>query len=221
MKDRLARFAPLISGVLFVAFVVINNAQTGSTPDNSATGETVLAYYKTHGDKMGGAGFSLALSVVAGLFFYGILRSYLRTSKRAEWASAIGFGGAIIFAAGALAEAGIDFTISDVKNNISAPAAQTLNILQGDLGAFFIQAGLCALMLGFGIAMLRSRTFSRWLGWATIVIGVFAIAGPLIGLAFPLEGLWVLYVSVLLFMGNAIVSPAPDSPETNQRVAAA
>ena len=122
MKDRFARFAPLISGVLFVAFVVINNAQTSSAPDNSATGGTVLAYYKTHGDKMGNAGFSLALSVVAGLFFYGILRSYLRTSKRAEWASAIGFGGAIIFAAGALAEAGIDFTISDVKNNISASA---------------------------------------------------------------------------------------------------
>ena len=83
MKDRFARFAPLISGVLFVVFVVLNNAQTSSTPDNSATGKTVLAYYKAHGDKMGGAGFSLALSVVAGLFFYGILRSYLRTSKRA------------------------------------------------------------------------------------------------------------------------------------------
>jgi hypothetical protein len=63
----------------------------------------------------------------------------------------------------------------------------------------------------------------RWLGWATIVIGVSAAAGPLIGLAIPLEALWVLVVSFMLLQRNALVPPTsadqPPTPAANTQVA--
>jgi hypothetical protein len=207
MSDRFAKFAPLIAGVLFVAFAVNGTQMTANTPSSTANGATVLAYYQAHNARMGGAGFSLMLSVAAALFFYGILRSYLSQSPRAEWAATVGFGGAIMFGVGALVGAGVSFAFSDVGTNLSAPTAQVLNILQGDLGAFLYAAGLCALMLGFGIAILRSRLMPGWLGWTTIVIGVLAAAGPGIGIAIPLEAVWVLAISVMLFQHNAVVSP--------------
>src|ERR1700732_2572760 len=67
MSDRFARFAPLITGVLFVAFAVKGTQMTANTPSSTASGATVLAYYKAHNARMGGAGFSLMLCVVAGL----------------------------------------------------------------------------------------------------------------------------------------------------------
>jgi len=215
MSDRFARFAPLITGVLFVVMVVKGTQMTSNTPARTANGATVLAYYQAHNARMGGAGFSLMLSVVFGLFFYGILRSYLSRSPRAEWAASIGFAGAVMFGVGALVSAGVDFAFSDVQTNLSAATAQVLNVLQNDLNGFLISGGLCALMLGFGIAILRARLMPRWLGWVTIVIGVLAAAGPLIGVALLLEGLWVLVMSVMLFQHNAVVSPrTADAPRT-------
>ena len=213
MSDRFARFAPLITGVLFVLLVVSATQTTSNTPATTANGATVLAYYQAHNARMGGAGFSLMLSVVAGLCFYGILRSYLSRAPRAEWAATIGFGGAIMFGVGALVSAGVDFAFSEVQTQLSAATAQVLNVLQNDLNGFLISGGLFALMLGFGIAILRSRLMPGWLGWITIAIGVLAAAGPGIGIAIPLEGVWVLVMSVLLFQRNAVVSPrTTDTP---------
>jgi len=216
MSHRLARFVPLVIGVLFVVFAVTGSMQSGNTPDTTANGATTLAYYQAHNSRMGSASFSMMLSVVFGLFFYGMVRTYLSRSPRAEWLAFVGFGGAVVFGVGAVVEAGVDFAFSDVQRNLSAASATTLNILQSDLSVMLYTAGLCVLMVGFGMAMLRSRLMPRWLGWASIVIGLMAAAGPLIGVAIPLEALWVLVVSFMLFQRNALVPPTPttDQPRT-------
>jgi len=95
--------------------------------------------------------------------------------------------------------------------HLSAPAAQTLNILENDLNGFLVQAGLGTLMLAFGAAMLRSRLMPLWLGWTTVVIGVLAVLGPLVDLAKPLEAVWILVMSYMLFTHNAVVAPKPDT----------
>jgi Flp pilus assembly pilin Flp len=213
MSDRLARFAPLITGGLFVVLVLIGIRQEGNPPSTSDSSAAVLAYYQSHYSKMGDAGFSMMLSVVVGLIFYGIVRAYLGRAPRAEWAATIGFGAAVMFGVGSLVNAGVDFTFSDVGTDLNASTAQTLNALQGDLGAFLIAAALSGLMLGFGIAMLRGELLPRWFGWITVAIGVLAAAGPLIGIALPLEAVWVLVLSIMLFQRDAVVSPrTPTTP---------
>jgi hypothetical protein len=75
MPHRLARFVPLLVGVLFVVFAVTGDMQSGNTPDTPANGATTLAYYQAHNARMGSASFSMMLSVVFGLFFYGMVRT--------------------------------------------------------------------------------------------------------------------------------------------------
>jgi hypothetical protein len=60
-------------------------------------------------------------------------------------------------------------------------------------------AGLAALMLFYGIAMLRSRLMPRWLGWLSIALGLIALAGPLVFLVFVATAPWAIIVSVLLY----------------------
>ncbi|MFI5041501.1 MAG: hypothetical protein ACHQNA_06580 [Acidimicrobiales bacterium] len=208
MSDRFSRLAPLVTGVLFVALALGGTLMVGNTPATTASGTEVLSYYTAHHKRMGGGGFLIMLSVVAGLFFYAIVRSYLSRSPRAEWLAVAGFGGAVIFGVSALVQGGIDFAFSDVGVHLDAGTAQVLNILQSDISGFTIAAGIGGLMLAFGTAMLRGRLMPRWMGWATVVIGVLAVTGPLIGIAIPLEAVWVLVMSFMLFKAGALLPEA-------------
>jgi hypothetical protein len=49
-----------------------------------------------------------------------------------------------------------------------------------------------------GIAALRTGALPRWLGWASIGLGVLAVAGPLGGIAFLLAPVWTLVVGIVL-----------------------
>lgn len=214
MSKRIERLAPLITGVLMIVFAVNGVYKDGSRNgvSDTATAPQVLAYFQSHYTRMGGAGFSLLLAALFGTFFYGFVRTHLSRSPRGRSAAAIGFGGGLILATAALLEAGVDYAINDVGTNLDASSAAVLNILQSDLNVFFIQAGLCILMLGFGIAMLRSRALPRWLAGATLIIGILAPAGPLVGLAVPLEGAWILVMGVALLLQNSHASPPAVDP---------
>jgi hypothetical protein len=216
MSKRLERLAPLITGVLMIVFAVIGVYKDGSRTgvSDTASGPQVLAYFRAHYTRMGGAGFSFLLAAVFGTFFYGFVRTHLSRSPQGKSAAVIGFGGALILATAALLEAGVDYAFNDVGTHLDAGTAQVLNILQSDLNVFFIQGGLCILMLGFGIAMLRGRSMSPWLGWATVVIGILAAAGPLVSVATPLEGVWILAMGVALLIHKTNASlPAGDHSE--------
>jgi hypothetical protein len=210
------RLAPL-TGVVFVVLFVIGYIQLNDgTPSTDASGAKVISYYNAH--NQGGIGFTLLLSMVFGLFFFGILRSYLRRAPRAEWLSAVALSGAVVFTIGIAVDAGTAYALSDVPTRLSSGAAQALNVLSSDLSMWFYPAGLCVFMLAFGLAILRSGLFPRWLGWVTAVIGVAAVLGPLIEPAFYLTGVWILVVSVWLFQRSAAValtdgtSPSGASP---------
>ena len=62
-----------------------------------------------------------------------------------------------------------------------------------------VVVGLSILALGTGISALRSETLPKWLGWASVGLGVLAVAGPLGGIAFLVAPLWTLVMGVVLF----------------------
>jgi len=193
------RAAPLFAGALMIGFVLLGTHQDGSRTGVSSTdsADKVLAYFRAHTSAGGSGAFSLLLAAVFGLFFYGLVRERLVRSGRSEWLATVGFGGGVLLAVAALLEAGVDFAFNDLGTHLDATTAQILNVLQSDLKQMLLIGGLTVLMVGFGLALLRSGPY-RWLGWPTVVTGIFASAGPLIDLAIRLEGAWILVIGVVL-----------------------
>jgi hypothetical protein len=58
--------------------------------------------------------------------------------------------------------------------------------------------------LGTGVAALRSGALPRWLAWASVGLGILAVAGPLGAVAFLITPLWTLAVGIVLFRSPAI-----------------
>jgi hypothetical protein len=196
------RVAPLVTGALTMVFAYVGTHQDGSrnsaAPSTTDSPDKIATYFRAHTGGTGGGAFSLLLAAILGLFFYSLVRQRLTRSSRSDWPITVGFSGAVILAVAALVQGGVDFALNDLGTRLNTTTAQVLNVLQNDLNQMMIQAGLTVLMVGFGLALWRSGPF-RWLAWPTVGIGVLASAGPLIVLALPLEGLWILVVSALMF----------------------
>jgi hypothetical protein len=210
------RVAPLATGVLTMVFAYVGTHQDGSrnsaAPSTTDSADKVVTYFRAHTGGTGGGAFSLLLAAILGLFFYGLVRQRLTRSSRSDWLATVGFSGAVILAVAALVQAGVDFALNDIGARLNTTTAQVLNVLQNDLNQMMIQAGVTVLMVGFGLALWRSGPF-RWLAWPTVGIGVLASAGPLIALALPLAGVWILVVAALMFTGPRQSRPADVQAE--------
>jgi hypothetical protein len=189
-----------LSGVAFVVLVLAANVVSGSFPDTSASPMTVIDFYRAHRtDEQLGAVLT-AVAVVAGLYFFGSLRSYLGRDADGNHFASIGFAGAILFAVGGCINAGLQWSLADVPSRLTPAAAQALNVLYTDnLATGLFIAGLATLMLFYGIAMVRTRLMPHWLGWLSIALGVVALAGPLAFLVFVATAPWTIIVSILLY----------------------
>jgi hypothetical protein len=195
------------SGVAFVALLAASFL-LGTTPDSSAGGAKVIAYYTTHrGTQIAGA-VLLDLGVVVGLFFFGYLRDVLSRTGFGSRLAPVAFGGAVLFAGGGAIVAGTTVALTDVPSKLSPAAAQALNVLNNDVAGVFIGAGLAVLWLATAITILQAKVLPAWTGWLSAVIGVVAAAGPLAFFAFLASGVWILVLSVLLYRCDTARSPS-------------
>jgi hypothetical protein len=205
------RFLPLI-GLVFVALVLASVFVGGNLPGGSASAATVLHYYQTHGHHPAGQGFLLGLGVIAGMFFFGYLRAYMRQDRDNRWLASTGFGGAIIFAVSGMLSAGALLALNDTPRVLTAPTAQVFNYIQGDMSYSFMQAGLGVFFLATGIAAVRTRLLPVWLGWVTIVLGLAAASLFLTFIAFFGIGLWVIVVAIMLSVRASKTRPELVEP---------
>jgi hypothetical protein len=51
----------------------------------------------------------------------------------------------------------------------------------------------------------------RWLAWASVGLGVIAVAGPLGAVAFMITPLWTLAIGIVLLRGSAVDRSAETS----------
>lgn len=73
-------------------------------------------------------------------------------------------------------------------------------------------AGLAMLGLGTGVAALRSATLPKWLGWASVVFGVLALAGSAGAIAFLVTPVWALVTGIVIMRSSRAATPAgPDA----------
>ena len=207
-----ARWASLL-GIPFAVFVVVGAMIGGSTPDSDATAQHVVTWYHDHRTSVMTSSFLIVYGLIIGVCFAAALRSYFRARSASDSLTLLGFGGAVTIAAGGMVTAGLSFAAAEVPLKISPGAEQALNVASNDV-FFALLGGAFLFLMGFGLAILSAATLPRWLGWVAIPFAVLAVT-PIgwIVLIFALP-IWVLIVSVLVFLRQGEQSAAAPAPAT-------
>lgn len=209
-RGRLERVAPL-AGALFTVVFAVGILTSGDTPGTGSSGEEVISHYADGGKVFVGI-FALLIAAILFMFFAGLLRGVLAGSSGAPaWLATVVFGGAVIYAAALAIFAMSQVMLVDAADLGQPQVAQALNIFDND-NFFPAVLGLATVLLATGWHVLRSAVLPRWLGWAAVVLGVLAMAGPAGFIAFLVFPLWVLAVSVVLFQrgdGAPVMAPKP------------
>jgi uncharacterized membrane protein len=192
---RWETYSPLI-GVLLVALSIVSFAvgSPARLPATDSSAATVVSYVTAHRGSLDTVVLLTSFQVFVGLFFFGLVRSWLRAGS--EYLAAIGYAGVVLFAAGGAVNAGTIEALVDNPSKLNPVVVQTLNVLAKDLSIVFF-AGVGVLLLAFGLAIIRTGTLPVWLGWLGIILGVFGIL-PLGGIDVAAGMLWVLLASICM-----------------------
>lgn len=158
------------------------------------------------------------VGILATFFFYWFassLRSTLRAAEGGDGrASNISFGGAVgaatlmvatfsvLFASGA--RAGADSGISEI-------AAVASYDVYGTIFSLGVALGMGVMIAAFAVVAFRTGVVGRWLAWVSAFLALGSIS-PAAYIFVGLDAVWVLYVSVALYMAGrqTVSSPAPQ-----------
>jgi hypothetical protein len=199
-----------LAGALAVILIVIAFAVGGETPDTNDSLRKIVSFYRDNDSDQVWAAALLTWGTAFFLLFASGLWRFLRnleTERRG--ASTLVIVGSTLFAVGATIFAGIAFTLGDAADDLGPGALQTLNALNSDM-FFPVALGMSIFLFGAGASILQTRALPKWLGWVSVVLGVLAIT-PVGFFVLLALGLWVLVVSVLLYMRES-ATPARAGP---------
>jgi hypothetical protein len=208
-------FAPL-TGVLFVALVLIAFIPLGgSTPEGDDSAQKVVSFYSDNETREIIASIVLGLGAVSLLFFGATLKQRLEAVRPdRSILPTVAFGAGIIASGGFLAAATLHFALSDYASDIQPSAAQALNAIDSDFFLPFAM-GIAAMIFAASLWLIRTRSLlPTWLGWVGIVLFIVSFT-PAGFVAFGLAGIWIIVVSILLYLREEAVatrSPSAESP---------
>lgn len=214
MDDK--RWLAPLTGVAFIVLVIIGFAVAGEPPDTDEGAEAVVDFYNDNEGSVVAGALIQGLAAAVFLFFAGVLRTALREGPGARGTlAAISFAGAIVFATGVAIDGTISFALAEEADTegFDPVAMQALQGLwSNDWLPFAV--GILTFMIATGWAIIRTGVLPQWLGWAAIVIAIFAVT-PIGFVSFIGSGLFVLVVSVMLAMRErAATLTAPPPPPT-------
>src|SRR5215211_6467232 len=136
---KISKWFPPFAGVLFVVFFVVALVLTGEGQDaTKKTAQEIADYYQDNEDKqfLGSVGIGLAATFI--LYFAGWLRRVLRDAEGPDGIlSAVAFGGALVFSAGAAVAGSIHLALPDLADDIDPVALQAINGIDYNLFMFF------------------------------------------------------------------------------------
>ena len=199
-----------LAGALAVVLFVIAFLVGGETPDTDDSLRKIVSFYRDNDSDQVWASALLTWGTAFFLLFATGLWRFLRnveTERRA--ASTLVVIGSALFAVGATIFAGISFTLGDAADDLGPGALQTLNALNSDM-FFPVALGVFTFLIGAGASILQTGVLPKWLGWVTVVLGVLALT-PVGFFVFLALGLWILAVSVLIYMRES-ATPARAAP---------
>jgi hypothetical protein len=208
MNNKWERWATL-SGVLAVPFWVAGVVLI-STKVKGSKGPEILANYHKHSDGTLAAGLLWSIGVLLFIWFLGSLRSrYLTAEGSTGRLTALAYGGGIAASAIAMLIPVADEVGALNKNDFDASGASVLHHFSD---GFFIatEYTLPVFFFASAILALRYAALPKWIGWFSVLIGVVLLIGPIGWAAFIFATpIWVLIVSVWLFMRTPAGAPPP------------
>lgn len=208
--DRLERLAPL-SGIVAVGLLVTEISITGHAPAMDNPAPATVEYWMDNATVLEIASALYGLGAVAVVWFGASLRAALRgAADGAERLASIAHAGTIFIAAGLCASASFGLAAVHAAENSATTTVQTLNVLNGEDMYMFIAVGSALLLLSTAVSILRHGGLPRWIGWISLVFGIVAAVVLVVGVwvsrygfvAFPLLGLWMPVVSILIYIGQ-------------------
>jgi hypothetical protein len=212
-RTGFARWAALSGAVYVVLFVVgtivlFSGAKGGDDPP-----ATVIKWYSDsgHRDRVNVGWILIGLSIFFLLWFIAALRRAVSAGDRDGILTSVVTIGGGIYAALALVAVAINDGIRTMSDDTFQHRVYPELIHAADDAGYVIHAsgaaGLAAMIIAASYAFMARGTWPKWAGWLGIVIGVLSLAAIAF---FPqfLFLLWILVVSVLMFLRPARYEPA-------------
>ncbi len=212
MKGSKNWIAPA-TGIVFVALFVAITLLIGQGQDaTDKTAQEIVNHYQDNSTKETVASLLIGLAAIFMLFFAGWLRRVLRDAEGdGGILSAVVFGGAVVFSAGAAVGGSIHLALADLADNLDPIAIQAINGIDFDMFLFF-PVGIGTMLFAAGISALRHGALPKWLAWGGIVVALLFVT-PGFFVAFVGIPLWILIVSVIGIMrSRASGAPAAGAP---------
>lgn len=199
-----------VSGIFFVALFLLS-FMTMSTPDGDASDREWTSYWEDSGNRTQGitAAFAMLLAAVTFLWLVAALRRRLAGAVGTDAFYAAGIAaGALMFVSSlgaGLVPLGYELADTPIPED-----ADLLRIVDGlYFGTIFLPLpyALAGFLIPLFFALRGSLLVPRWLEWATLVVGIVALGGPLLFFVpHLLMLLWTLAISVTLLVRER---PAP------------
>jgi hypothetical protein len=193
--------------------IAVTFALSSDTPDANDSTSDVVPFWSAHDSRLIVASLLGTLAVIFLVWFGASLRSALVRAEAGEGRlSMLAFAGILVIAITGGIGSSLQFAVADSVGDVPAGVTQALSVLSSDFFLPFL-AGVALLMFASGLSVLRFGGLPRWLGWAAIVIGIAAVAGPVGFVGFIASLVWVLVVSVTLYIRGAQAT-TPGAPRT-------
>jgi hypothetical protein len=195
---RISRWFPPFTGIVFVAIAITVTILIGQGQDaTDKTAQEIVNHYTDHNDKEMIASILIGFAGIFILYFGGWIRRVLRDAEGPDGIlSAVAFGGAVVFSAGAAVGGSIHFALADLADDsvMSPVAIQAINGIDFDMFLFF-PVGLGTLVLASGISAVRHGSMPKWMAWLSVVLGVLFVS-PVVWVVFFIGPLWFLIVGI-------------------------
>jgi hypothetical protein len=212
------RFAPLAAiGTVILWAIAIFVVESGNTPDEGSAAEAV-AYFENDRTTIYLGSMALMAGSLLLIWFAATLReAVVARSPESTRLGSVVFGGglAVGIMTMALPTAQIGGAFAAEDATLEPAAAQALWFASD---GFFIASMYAAALfvIATAVGILRTGLFPAWLGWVSIVLGIWLLISPIgwIALIFVFP-LWLILVSVLLWRSTTAPSttaPAPSAP---------
>jgi hypothetical protein len=194
-----------LSGIAFVALIVIGLAVGGSSPSPDAAADEVVSFYRDNENRARTGTWFFAFAMPFLPLFASSLAGVRRPEaedSRVIWRRVLLLGAAIMSATLGVAITTQLALANSTEPQVAPEVMQALNVIASHV-VYALLPATGTMMLGAAGWLLGRERVERWLGWAALVLGI-SLFVPFIGvLAFVLSLLWIIITSIILFRTRA------------------